>query len=82
EQVSFPYNETPGPDWTPLDSVNGIFMGHGHLYLYDLETMGLMLERAGFRDIRRESFMQGRTERLLLDTQERAVESLYIEAVV
>ena len=38
------------------------------------------LQQAGFVDIKRASFMKGRDPKLLLDTEARAVESLYMEA--
>ena len=42
--------------------------------------MGLLLSRAGFRDIVKESFRHGRDPAVLIDSEHRAVESLYMEA--
>lgn len=81
EEVSFPYIPTPPPeDFTPLMAINRVFREPGHLYAYDAATLGQALERAGFRDVKRESFMRGRDATLLIDTPERAIESLYMEA--
>jgi len=41
----------------------------------------MMLRNAGFADIRKESFRTGWDENLLIDSEERKVESLYVEAV-
>ena len=49
-------------------------------YLYDAVTLEQLLRKAGFEDVRRESFMQGRDATLLIDQADRAVESLYMEA--
>ena len=62
--------------------VNRIFREFTHIFIYDEETMSLLLRRAGFVTIRRESYMKGRDSKLLLDTEARAVESLYLEASV
>jgi len=80
ENVRFPY-QTPA-EVTAIMCVNRIFREFTHIFIYDEETMSLMLSRAGFVNIRRESYMKGRDAKLLLDTEMRAVESLYIEASV
>jgi predicted SAM-dependent methyltransferase len=77
KSVRLPYDDE---EETPDISINRIFRRHGHLFIYDFETMKLQLERAGFRDIKKESFRTGRDPRLLLDLAERKVESLYVEA--
>ncbi len=80
EHVSFPYIPEPPPkDFTPLMAINRVFREPGHLYAYDDVTLGQALKRAGFKEIRREKFMQGRDAVLLIDTPERAIESLYLE---
>jgi hypothetical protein len=61
--------------------VNSIFRGHGHLYAYDYETLKVLLESQGFIDVKQESFKHGRQEKLLVDSESRASESLYVEAV-
>ena len=61
-------------------SVNRIFRGHGHLFIYDFDTLAKMLHKHGFQDVRKEQFLRGRDPRLLIDMEWRAVESLYVEA--
>ena len=66
---------------TPMMAVNRVFRDHGHLFAYDAKTLEMMLRNAGFADIRKESFRTGWDENLLIDSEERKVESLYVEAV-
>ena len=66
---------------TPMMHVNQCFRDHGHLYAYDFNTLRHFLLFAGFSEVERRSFMQGDDPVLLLDSPERAAESLYIEAV-
>jgi hypothetical protein len=42
----------------------------------------MLLKKTGFENIRKESFMQGRNNNLLIDSEKRKIESLYIEAIV
>jgi SAM-dependent methyltransferase len=94
ERIIFPYGyldklgaygETPS-DTTPMMVINVMSRGAGervdysHKFTYDYETLELMLRRCGFVNIRRESFMRGRDTVLLIDYEERADESLYVEA--
>lgn len=65
---------------TPMMHVNQCFRDHGHLYAYDFDTLRHVLLLAEFRAIERCRFMQGDDAVLLLDSPERAAESLYIEA--
>ena len=62
-------------------SVNRIAREDGHLYLYDFEVLAAMLREAGFVDVERQRFRRGRDPKLLLDTEARALETLYVEAV-
>ena len=79
--VPFPHAPSPPPpDQTALMSIAPIFFQHGHLFAYDAATMGLLLSRAGFRDIVQESYLHGRDPVMLIDSEHRAVESLYMEA--
>jgi predicted SAM-dependent methyltransferase len=68
--------------YSPIVSVNRIFRDHGHLFIYDFDMFRQLLAKAGFVDIRKETYQQGRDPQLLLDSESRAVESLYIEASV
>jgi len=65
---------------TPMARINGIFRNHGHQFIYDFDTFKILLEEAGFKNIKKESFMKGRDQRLLIDTESRSDESLYVEA--
>jgi len=65
---------------SPAMGVNRIMHSHGHQFIYDFETLRLMLGRVGFEEVSKVSFMRGSDDRLLLDTPRRAVESLYVEA--
>lgn len=66
---------------TMMQAINGVFRNHGHLFIYDFETMRLMLERSGFRNIECLAFKQGHDPALLHDSEMRSRESLYVEAV-
>jgi len=48
--------------------------------MYDEDLLGLVLGKVGFVDVRRQAFMQGQANDLLLDTPSRECESLYMEA--
>ncbi len=78
EKIEFPYPSES--EMTPMMSVNRIFQEFTHVFIYDEATMRLVMQQAGFVDIKRTSFMKGRDPKLLLDSEVRAVESLYIEA--
>jgi len=66
--------------YSPMLSINRIFRGHGHQFIYDFATLALMLERTGFVEISRRQFGDSHDQRLLLDSPQRAIESLYVEA--
>jgi hypothetical protein len=82
DRAALPYAEEDALDglYTPIMSVNRIFRAHGHLFIYDFETLAAILARVGFKDVRRCSFGTGADPKLLIDTPARAVESLYVEA--
>lgn len=82
--TSLPYAESDniGTLYSPIISVNRIFRGHGHLFIYDFDLLRQLLEELGFVDIRRACYREGRDHRLLRDSEARAVESLYVEASV
>jgi predicted SAM-dependent methyltransferase len=77
-----PYSErdTFAGAYTPMMSVNRIFREFGHQFIYDFETMRELLARQGFVDITRSAFGQSRDPVLIIDTERRALESLYVEA--
>lgn len=80
EKVEFP-SQTPN-EVTPIMCVNRIFRNHGHRFAYDAETLKGMLSETSFANVQRVSFMQGCDPKLLIDSESRAAESLYIEASV
>jgi hypothetical protein len=77
EAVKFPYVEGK---CFPIEPLNRIFRDHGHLYAYDFCSMQEMILSAGFSFATKASFMHGRDPKLLVDSPERAIESLYVEA--
>ena len=82
--VEFPGGPPPGTEAetgiTPMVIVNRAFRAFGHCFVYDYKTLALLLRRAGFVDVRQESFQHGRDENLLIDYAKRAGNSLYVEA--
>ena len=83
EVVDFPYNkyEEFNNGITPIMAINRVFRDHGHLFAYDFETLSMMLKNSGFDEITKVAFMQGKFKELLIDSESREVESLYIEAI-
>jgi SAM-dependent methyltransferase len=78
-----PYAEADGLDagYTPIMSINRIFYGSHHRFIYDFSTLALLLADSGFSQVTRVAFRQGRDETLLIDQEARRAESLYVEAV-
>jgi predicted SAM-dependent methyltransferase len=76
ENIKMPYEDG---FITPMARINGIFRNHGHQFIYDFETIKNVLEQNRFKDIKQESFRQGRDKNMLFDTEYRAIESLYVE---
>lgn len=66
--------------YTPAMSINRIMRAHGHQFIYDYETLRMMLYARGFVEINKREFGDSADRALLLDTPERAIKSLYIEA--
>jgi predicted SAM-dependent methyltransferase len=81
EKVTFPYDKKD-LNSTPLMHVNELFRGYGHQYAYDFQTLRVLLNQVGFLNVTRHSFNQGRDPALLIDTEWRNRESLYVEAVI
>ena len=85
--VRFPFQEAEsrGANWTPLHSVNRVFYqdresAFGHQTMYDYSMLKKLLENCGFSQVTRCSFQGGRDPVLLIDSPDRRVESLYVEA--
>ena len=80
EQVMLPYEEAGYI--SPMHRINGIFRKYGHQFIYDFETLSILLKNVGFSQISKVSFGKGIQPKLFhRDTEWRAIESLYIEAV-
>lgn len=78
---SIPYAENDtGPIVSAMTSVNRIFRDHGHLFIWDYETLRKGLLGAGFTDVQRMTYQVGRDPKLLRDSAHRRIESLYVEA--
>lgn len=82
-QQKLPYSDTDFFEgiYQPIISVNRIFHGHGHAFIYDYAVLRDLLYHNGFVEIERAAFGEGKDERLLVDTPRRASESLYVEAI-
>ncbi len=67
---------------TPLDRVNMMMREYGqHLWVYDAESLTLLMKRAGFSKVVLQQFRQSLHRRMEhVDSAERAFESLYVEA--
>ncbi|WP_157817920.1 methyltransferase domain-containing protein [Candidatus Thiodictyon syntrophicum] len=79
-QFNAPYFDVNTDEKTPLMAINRVFRNFGHEYAYDFETMQVLLAEVGFYDIVHCAYMRGADARLLIDSIDRAVESLYVEA--
>lgn len=66
---------------TGMEALDWIYHHWTHKTLVDFETLSLYLKEAGFREVTRCAYRQGRIPELLRDQPSRAPESLYVEAV-
>ena len=72
---------------TPMMHLNNTFrriyepLEKGHKFVYDFHTLEYFLHWVGFTSVTKESFMRGRSPKLLVDYEKRASESLYVEAL-
>lgn len=73
------YEEDSKIAFTPMMAVNRIFRSYGHKFGYDYETLRSMLCNAGFRDVEKVSYRNGRVQELLVDSLYRSPQSLYVE---
>jgi predicted SAM-dependent methyltransferase len=87
--VTFPYqvHEAFRELYSPILSVNRIFYQdrdspHGHRFIYDFHFLDQLLRYCGFTSVTQRSFRDGADPALLIDSESRAVESLYVEASV
>lgn len=77
ENIKMPYEDGY---ISTMHRINGIFRNHGHQFIYDYNTVELILKDSGFEQIKKEQFNQGQNKQLLRDSAHRKIESLYIEA--
>jgi len=68
---------------TSMDRVNMMMREYGqHLWVYDIELISLVLQRAGFSSVREQEFGASTHPRMQgIDLAEREFESLYVEAI-
>ena len=76
--TNWPYSE---PGKTPMAYVNRIMRDCGHQFVYDYQTLRQLMLEAGFQEVHKATYRQGREPKLLLDQEHRAVESLYVEGI-
>lgn len=81
ERAAFPFDRTSEPNWTPMAEVNLVMRRDGYLYGYDPETVKILLLDAGFGEAEETSYLKGRDSHLLIDSEDRACESLYVEGI-
>jgi predicted SAM-dependent methyltransferase len=73
----------PDPADTPMDRVNMMMREFGqHLWVYDIDSICLVLKKAGFSSTVEQRFGESSHRRMQsIDLKERAFESLYVEAI-
>ena len=81
----FPFEQRPPSE--PILAVNCVFYQDrddlaGHRFMYDFNFLRKLLSRHGFSEVTRSSYGTGADRIFLIDTKERAVESLYVEGCV
>jgi predicted SAM-dependent methyltransferase len=88
-ETSFPFGKSEAFEgmWTPILSVNRLFYHDreslsGHCVMYDFDLLQTMLLHLGFSWVEKRHFGCGKDPALIIDSQERRVESLYVEAGV
>src|SRR5438067_4323322 len=87
ENALFPFQESESFNniFSPIISVNRVFYQDrdspfGHRFMYDFQLLKLLLDRLGFESARKVNFREGRDSILLIDSESRRSESLYVEA--
>lgn len=65
---------------TPATAINDLMRLHGHLFIWDFNTLERALKRAGFSEVLQCAFRSGKDPKLVRDSAERAYESFYVEA--
>jgi predicted SAM-dependent methyltransferase len=87
ENALFPFQESESFNemFSPIMSVNRVFYQDrdspsGHRFMYDFQLLKLLLDSVGFEPARKVKFREGRDPILLIDSESRRSESLYVEA--
>ena len=87
ENALLPFQESESFNniFSPIISVNRVFYQDrdspfGHRFMYDFQLLKLLLDRLGFESVRKVNFCEGRDPILLIDSESRRSESLYVEA--
>ena len=60
-------------------AINSIFVECGQRFIYDFEALAFILSEVGFERISKQQYGEGSDPKLLIDTDFRAYESIYIE---
>ncbi|HEY4784820.1 MAG TPA: methyltransferase domain-containing protein [Bacteroidales bacterium] len=76
KSIKMPYYD----GYTPISRINDIFRHFGHLFIYDFDTIQKLLSESGFKNIEKKKYLESLNTDLLLDSEERVIESLYVEA--
>ena len=82
QRLGWDVGNLPEDIFTPMHVINHIFhQGGEHLFAYDFETLALALRQAGFATVEQMAFMTSRDPKLVIDQENHAPYSLYVEAV-
>jgi predicted SAM-dependent methyltransferase len=65
---------------TGCEAIRALTQNFGHISVWDVELLGLTLEKIGFVNVKEVSFKQGTVPMLIHDKEDRKWESLYMEA--
>lgn len=65
---------------TGCSAIQNITQNYKHISVWDYNELKLVLQKAGFRDVKKKEYGVTQDEKLNLDLKQRAWESLYVEA--
>ena len=81
-ELGWDESHLPEDIFTPMHVVNHIFhQGGEHLFAYDFETLALVLRKAGFSMVKRQTFRISDDPELAIDQENHAPYSLYVEGM-
>ena len=82
KELGWDLESMPVDIFTPMHIVNHIFhQGGEHLFAYDFDTLKLVLERSGFRQVIKQNFRISVDPQLAIDQENHRAYSLYVDAV-